>query len=124
RRRRVKSSRSNSTTSRSGRGDGQRTQYPYVEVVGVDEYSGLANGRPAFEHGLQGDATFEPGQRRSEAVMDSMSGRDVLSVWAVENEAIGLWERFGVSICGGKYQQQRVARPDGLITEDDVFKRR
>ena len=54
--------------------------------------------------------------------MDSISERDVLSVWAVENEAIGLSERFGVSIRGGKYQQQRIARPDGLITEDDVFK--
>ena len=34
----------------------------------------------------------------------------------------GSGKRFGVSICGGKYQQQRIARPDGLITEDDVFK--
>jgi hypothetical protein len=45
-----------------------------------------------------------------------------LSVRAVENELVGLWERLGVSVCGGKYQQQCIARPDGLVTEGDVFK--
>lgn len=91
-------------TLRSGGGDWERTQYPYVEVVGVHQISGLANGRPPFEHGLQRNATFEPSQWRPEAVMDSMPERDVLSVWAVEDEPVGLWERFRVSVCRGKYQ--------------------
>lgn len=72
--------------SRSGCGDRERTQHPYVEVVGVHQLAGLADGRPPLEHRLQGDATFEPGQRHPEAVMEAVTERDVLSVWAVEHE--------------------------------------
>jgi hypothetical protein len=55
-------------------------QYPHVEVVGIDQLPGLADGRPSLEHGLQGDAAFEPGQWRPQAVMDAVTERDVLSV--------------------------------------------
>lgn len=78
--------------SRSGCGDRERTQHPYVEVVGVHQLAGLADGRPPLEHRLQGDATFEPGQRHPEAVMEAVTERDVLSVWAVEHESVGVGE--------------------------------
>ena len=84
--------------SRSGCGDRERTQHPYVEVVGVHQLAGLADGRPPLEHRLQGDATFEPGQRHPEAVMEAVTERDVLSVWAVEHESVGVGKASGLGL--------------------------
>ena len=51
--------------------------------------------------------------------MDTVTERDGL--WTVEHEPVGLWKRFRITVCGGKYKEQGVASPDGLVSDGDIL---
>jgi hypothetical protein len=38
-----------------------------------------------------------------------------------QHEAVGVRERFRITVCGGKYEEQGVASPDGLVPEGDIL---